>query len=89
MVVEIGGMYVAKWTNNDGTYTNIVPEWPFMCSWGTDLVWLDQDDWRLPTKDELIGSTIIVLVSLAMLSIFIGVCDIVLSKIVNIIMTRV
>jgi len=54
MVVEIGGMYVAKWTNNDGTYTNIVPEWPFMCSWGTDLVWLDQDDWRLPTKDELI-----------------------------------
>lgn len=42
-----------------------------------------------PTKDELIGSTVIVIVSLAMLSIFIGVCDIVLSKIVNIIMTRV
>ena len=42
-----------------------------------------------PTKDELIGSTIIVIVSLAMLSIFIGICDLVLSKIVNIIMTRI
>ncbi len=39
------------------------------------------------TKDELIGSTIVVLVSLAILSLFIGVCDIILSKIVNIIMT--
>lgn len=39
------------------------------------------------TKDELIGSTIVVLVSLAILSIFIGVCDLILSKIVNIIMT--
>ncbi len=42
-----------------------------------------------PTKDELIGSTAIVLISLAMLSGFIGVCDLILSKIVNIIMTRV
>ena len=42
-----------------------------------------------PTKDELIGSTIIVIVSLAILSLFIGICDIVLSKIVNIIMTRI
>lgn len=41
-----------------------------------------------PTKDELIGSTVIVLVSLAILSGFIGLCDIILSKIVNIIMTR-
>ena len=41
-----------------------------------------------PTKDELIGSTIIVLVSLALLSFFVGVCDVVLSKIVNVIMTR-
>ena len=40
-----------------------------------------------PNKDELIGSTVIVLVSLAILSAFIGVCDVVLSKIVNIIMT--
>ena len=39
-----------------------------------------------PTKDELIGSTIVVLVSLAILSLFIGVCDIILSRIVNIIM---
>ena len=41
-----------------------------------------------PTKDELIGSTIIVIVSLAILSIFIGICDLFLSKIVNVIMTR-
>ncbi len=40
-----------------------------------------------PNKDELIGSTVIVLVSLAILSGFIGVCDVALSKIVNIIMT--
>ena len=39
-----------------------------------------------PSKDELIGSTVIVLVSLAILSVFIGVCDIILSKIINIIM---
>ena len=42
-----------------------------------------------PTKDELIGSTIIVIVSLAILSMFIGICDLLLSKIVNIIMTRI
>ena len=39
------------------------------------------------TKDELIGSTIVVLVSLAILTVFIGICDIVLSRIVNIIMS--
>ena len=41
------------------------------------------------TKDELIGSTIVVIVSLAILSIFIGICDVVLSSAVNIIMSRV
>ena len=41
-----------------------------------------------PNKDELIGSTVIVLVSLAILSGFIGVCDLVLSKIINVIMAR-
>jgi preprotein translocase subunit SecE len=41
------------------------------------------------TRDELIGSTIVVLVSLAILSVFIGVCDVVLSTIINIIMSRV
>jgi preprotein translocase subunit SecE len=40
-----------------------------------------------PSKDELMGSTIVVLVSLTILSLFIGVCDVFLSKIVNIIMT--
>jgi preprotein translocase subunit SecE len=41
------------------------------------------------TRDELIGSTIVVIVSLAILSIFIGVCDVVLSAVVNAIMSRV
>ena len=41
------------------------------------------------TRDELIGSTIVVIVSLAILSIFIGVCDVLLSAAVNIIMSRV
>lgn len=41
-----------------------------------------------PTKDELIGSTVIVLVSLGILSLFIGVCDLFLSNIVSIIMSR-
>ena len=41
-----------------------------------------------PTREELIGSTVIVLVSLAILSAFIGICDLFLSKIVNIIMSR-
>jgi preprotein translocase subunit SecE len=40
-----------------------------------------------PSKDELIGSTVIVMISLAILSAFIGVCDVILSKIVNVIMT--
>ena len=40
------------------------------------------------TRDELISSTIIVLVSLAILSVFIGMCDVILSTIVNIIMSR-
>ena len=41
------------------------------------------------TRDELIGSTIVVIVSLAILSIFIGICDVVLSAVVNAIMSRV
>jgi len=42
-----------------------------------------------PTKDELIGSTVIVIASLAVLSLFIGICDVFLSKLVNIVMTRI
>lgn len=41
-----------------------------------------------PNKNELIGSTAIVLISLTILSLFIGICDIILSKAVNIIMAR-
>ena len=41
-----------------------------------------------PTKDELIGSTIVVLVSLTLLSAFIGACDLFLSTAVNTIMAK-
>ena len=41
------------------------------------------------TKNELIGSTAVVLISLAILAVFIGICDLMLSKIVNIIMARI
>jgi len=41
-----------------------------------------------PTRQELIGSTAVVLVSLAILSVFIGICDVVLSTVVNIVMSR-
>jgi len=41
-----------------------------------------------PDKNELIGSTIVVLISVALLGAFIGVCDLVLSNIVNTIMAR-
>ena len=40
------------------------------------------------TREELIGSTTVVLISLAILSIIIGIYDLVLSKAVNIIMAR-
>ena len=36
-----------------------------------------------PSKDELVSSTVIVLVSVFLLAIFIGVCDVVLSRIVH------
>ena len=41
-----------------------------------------------PNRAELMGSTIVVLVSLGVLSLFIGVCDIALSTLVNVIMAR-
>ena len=40
------------------------------------------------TKEELVGSTVVVLFSLAVLSVFIGACDFVLSKIITIIMAK-
>jgi preprotein translocase subunit SecE len=41
------------------------------------------------TREELMGSTVVVLVSLAILSIFIGICDLLLSTLVNVLMSRV
>lgn len=51
-------------------------------------IWLEMGKVSWPTKDERIGSTIIVLVSLALLSFFIGICDAGLSALVNIIMAK-
>ncbi|MCX6354010.1 MAG: DUF1566 domain-containing protein [Candidatus Aureabacteria bacterium] len=53
MVVNIAGMAVAKWTDNAGTDTNVAKNWADAVSWGTNLVWLAKDDWRLPTIVEL------------------------------------
>jgi preprotein translocase subunit SecE len=38
-----------------------------------------------PTRNELIGSTIVVIISVAAMSIFIGVCDFIFSKAVHLI----
>lgn len=40
------------------------------------------------TKNELIGSTIAVIILVIILAIFIGLCDIVLSRIVNVVIRR-
>ncbi len=38
-----------------------------------------------PTKNELIGSTIVVVFSVALLSLFIGICDFIFARTINII----
>jgi len=38
-----------------------------------------------PTRNELIGSTIVVIISVAAMSLFIGVCDFIFSKAVHLI----
>jgi len=40
------------------------------------------------TRQEIIGSTIAVIILVAMLAIFIGTCDIVLSKLVGLVIRR-
>jgi preprotein translocase subunit SecE len=42
-----------------------------------------------PTKQELISSTIVVLASTAFLAVFIGICDLVLSRFVNLLISGV
>ena len=39
-----------------------------------------------PSKDELISSTLVVLASMALMSIFIGACDLVFSRVVHFIL---
>ncbi len=38
-----------------------------------------------PTRHELIGSTIVVLISVAAMAIFIGICDFIFSKVIQLI----
>jgi len=52
-VVKIGTMYVASKKDGLGGAGNATKWWSSACSWGTDLVWLGMDDWRLPTLTEL------------------------------------
>jgi preprotein translocase subunit SecE len=42
-----------------------------------------------PSRDELISSTIVVLVSSLLLAVFIGVCDLILSRCVNFLISGV
>jgi len=42
-----------------------------------------------PTKQELISSTVVVLVSTAILTVFIGLCDMVLSRVINFLISGV
>ncbi|MFH1752700.1 MAG: preprotein translocase subunit SecE [Candidatus Omnitrophota bacterium] len=36
-----------------------------------------------PSRDELISSTIVVLVAVALLSVFVGICDLIFSRVIN------
>lgn len=36
-----------------------------------------------PTRDELINSTVVVLIAVAILSIFVGSCDLIFSRVIN------
>lgn len=42
-----------------------------------------------PTKDELVASTVIVLIATFMLALFIGTCDIILSKVIQFLVSGV
>jgi len=38
-----------------------------------------------PTRNELIGSTGVVIVSVALLAVFIGICDFIFARVINVI----
>ena len=42
-----------------------------------------------PSREELVSSTIVVLVSTILLAVFIGICDLVLSRVVNFLISGV
>ena len=42
-----------------------------------------------PSRQELVSSTVVVLVSLFLLAVFIGICDLVLSRVINFLISGV
>jgi len=54
-VVRIGSIYVAKWTDNAGTADNGRKTWQAAMDWVEGMTWLGKDDWRMPTKDEIVS----------------------------------
>ena len=36
-----------------------------------------------PNKDELIGATAVVLITVAILAVFVGICDLIFSRVIN------
>lgn len=52
-VVQIGQMYVAKWSNHSGSMRSPdARNWHAALQWADELNWLGKDDWRLPTGGE-------------------------------------
>lgn len=52
-VVIIGSVYVASKKDGPGCMTDQTQTWNDAANWVNDLSWLDKDDWRMPTKNEL------------------------------------
>jgi len=52
-VVQIGSIYVASRIEDAGCAEKDWKNWPDAMAWAAGLSWLERDDWRNPTKDEL------------------------------------
>lgn len=52
-VVQIGSVYVASKQEGFGCANNSVLKWQPAMDWADDMTWLEKDDWRLPTIEEL------------------------------------
>lgn len=52
-VIQIGGMYVAKYRTETGCASGVQKVWLVALNWAAALNWLGKTDWRMPTKAEL------------------------------------